>query len=109
MVDETPTPEQKQRKPRRTMTGVVVSDKMQKTVVVRVEKVRTHSLYGKRMRVSERYKAHDEHDQCRLGDEVVIAESRPLSKDKRWTVVQIVRQGNPVAILAKAAPAEVQP
>jgi len=52
MVDETPTPEQKQRKPRRTMTGVVVSDKMQKTVVVRVEKVRTHSLYGKRMRVT---------------------------------------------------------
>jgi small subunit ribosomal protein S17 len=102
-----PTPTKTERKPRRTMSGVVVSDKMQKTVVVRVEKVRTHRLYGKQVRLSERYKAHDEHNQCRVGDEVVIAESRPLSKDKRWNVVQIVRQGNPVAIEAKKATDEV--
>jgi small subunit ribosomal protein S17 len=73
------------------MTGRVVSSKMQKTVVVSVESVRRHPLYKHIIRSTKRYKAHDEHDECREGDTVRIIESRPLSKEKRWRVVEIVR------------------
>ncbi|HEY65854.1 MAG TPA: 30S ribosomal protein S17 [Caldilineae bacterium] len=78
---------------RRTMVGEVVSDKMDKTVVVRVDRTRRHPLYGKVIRVSKRYKAHDEENQCRVGDIVRIMESRPLSKEKRWVVVEILSRG----------------
>ncbi len=67
--------------------GVVVSDKMEKTVVVRVERVFRHPLYQKIMRVAKKFKAHDEIG-CKVGDRVEIMETRPLSKDKRWRVVQ---------------------
>lgn len=78
---------------RRTMTGVVVSDKMQKTVVVAVESVRRHPLYGRTVRRTRRYKAHDPAGQAHAGDRVVIAEARPMSRDKRWRVAQVLRKG----------------
>jgi len=70
--------------------GVVVSAKMTKTVVVQVDRLVRHSTYGKRLRRHERYKAHDEKSECREGDRVLIIESRPLSRDKRWRVSKIV-------------------
>lgn len=76
---------------RRTQkTGRVVSDKMDKTVVVAVESLRKHRLYKHTVRVTTRFKAHDERNECRTGDTVRIEETRPLSKDKRWRVVQIL-------------------
>ena len=77
---------------RRTKVGRVVSNKMQKTVVVAVESVRQHSLYGRNVRRTVRFKAHDEDNSCQVGDVVVIAESRPLSKEKRWVVREIVKE-----------------
>lgn len=78
---------------RRQLTGRVVSDKMQKTVVVVVETMTRHRVYGKTMRMRKRYKAHDETNASRVGDVVRIVESRPLSKDKAWVVEEIVERG----------------
>lgn len=78
------------RNTRRVMQGVVVSDKMDKTVVVRVERLTRHPLYGKVIRRAKRFKAHDEKNECRVGDLVRIAECRPLSKEKTWRVVEIL-------------------
>lgn len=75
-----------------TREGIVVSDKMDKTVVVQVERTTRHPLYGKVLRRSTRYKAHDERNECRVGDVVRIMECRPLSKEKSWRVVEIVRR-----------------
>lgn len=75
---------------RKRMIGRVVSDKMQKTVVVEVEKVLPHKKYKKYMRVKRRYKAHDEEQRCRLGDRVLIVETRPISKEKRWVVKEVL-------------------
>jgi len=77
---------------RKTRVGVVVSDKMDKTCVVAVERVVRHKLYGKRVRRTKKYKVHDEQNQCRIGDRVRIMETRPLSKDKRWRVVEILQR-----------------
>jgi small subunit ribosomal protein S17 len=77
---------------RRTKLGTVVSNKMDKTVVVAVESVRRHSLYGRNVRRTRKFKAHDERNACQIGDQVIIAESRPLSKEKHWVVREIVRQ-----------------
>ncbi|GAP95280.1 30S ribosomal protein S17 [Leptolyngbya sp. NIES-2104] len=71
-------------------TGVVVSDKMDKTVVVAVENRAAHPKYGKIVVRTKRYKAHDEENKCRQGDRVRIQETRPLSRTKRWTVLEIV-------------------
>ena len=71
---------------KRTLEGVVVSDKMDKTVVVRVDVSKKHPRYGKYYRVSKKYKAHDAKNEYHVDDRVRIAESRPLSKDKRWIV-----------------------
>jgi small subunit ribosomal protein S17 len=71
-------------------TGVVVSDKMDKTVIVRVKTVRRHPLYKKVVRHSKKFKAHDEGNTCRIGDAVKIIETRPLSRDKRWRVAEII-------------------
>jgi small subunit ribosomal protein S17 len=87
--------------------GVVVSDKMQKTVVVSVESVKHHRLYHKTLRRTKRYKAHDEHDQCRLGDRVRIIETRPLSKEKRWRVAEILTRGNVADVQPRAIGAEI--
>jgi small subunit ribosomal protein S17 len=75
---------------RKNRTGVVVSDKMNKTVVVAVESRRPHPLYRRVIRRTTKFKAHDEENSCKLGDTVRIEETRPLSKDKRWRVVEIV-------------------
>lgn len=77
---------------RKVRIGRVVSDKMDKTVVVAVESFIKHPLYGKRVRKTKKYKAHDENNMCRVGDEVKIIETRPLSKEKRWCVVEIVKK-----------------
>lgn len=73
---------------RRVLTGTVVSDKMDKTVVVRVERVHRHPLYGKVVRTHKKYHAHDEENACNEGDMVRIRETRPLSKRKRWVVIE---------------------
>lgn len=77
---------------RKTQTGVVVSDKMDKTVVVQVDRLVRHPVYKKYVRRRAKYKAHDENNSCQKGDRVVIRESRPLSKTKRWQVSQIVEK-----------------
>lgn len=75
---------------RKTRVGVVVSDKMDKTVVVAVEDSVSHPLYKKIIKRTIKFKAHDELNACGAGDKVVIMETRPLSKDKRWRVVEII-------------------
>lgn len=75
---------------RKRRTGIVVSDAMQKTIVVRVELKRRHPLYGKEMRQYKKYHAHDEKNEAKVGDKVEICETRPLSKLKRWRLVQIL-------------------
>ena len=77
---------------RKTRVGKVVSDKMDKTIVVLVEDRVTHPLYKKIVRVSKKYKAHDEQNECREGDKVRIMETRPMSKDKRWRLVEIIEK-----------------
>jgi len=72
--------------------GEVVSDKMDKTVVVKIQRRISHPLYGKIITKSEKVKAHDEKNECRLGDTVKIQETRPLSKEKRWRVVEIIKR-----------------
>jgi len=80
------------RNARKTRVGLVVSDKMQKTVVVSVERRVPHPVYGKMVTRSKKYKAHDEENSAKVGDRVRIMETRPLSKDKRWRVVEIVER-----------------
>lgn len=75
---------------RKTRIGVVTSDKMEKTVVVTVETLVEHPLYRKRVKQTKRFKAHDEQNQCKVGDKVRIMETRPLSKDKCWRVVEVL-------------------
>jgi small subunit ribosomal protein S17 len=77
---------------RKVREGLVVSDKMDKTVVVEVEDRVKHALYGKVMRRTSRLKAHDENNDCGIGDRVQLMETRPLSATKRWRVVQIVER-----------------
>ncbi|MDX1580922.1 MAG: 30S ribosomal protein S17 [Alphaproteobacteria bacterium] len=81
-----------QRGNRKTRIGVVVSDKMQKTVVVRVDQMIKHPVYQKYIRRKVTCKAHDEQNACQVGDKVVIVETRPLSKDKRWRVREILEK-----------------
>ncbi len=77
---------------RKTRTGVVVSDKMDKTIVVAVKDNVKHPLYKKIMKRTVKFKAHDENNECGVGDRVLIMETRPLSKDKRWRLVKIVEK-----------------
>lgn len=77
---------------RKVRMGTVSSDKMDKTITVRVETVKQHPLYKKTIRTSKKYKAHDENNEARTGDVVRIMETRPLSKDKRWRLVEVVRK-----------------
>ena len=78
---------------RKTRFGKVVSDKMDKTVVVAVDTPKRHPVYKKTIRRAVKYKAHDEKNQCKLGDMVRIVETRPLSRDKRWRVAEIITKG----------------
>jgi small subunit ribosomal protein S17 len=75
---------------RKVREGLVVSDKMDKTVVVAVETRKVHPLYKKAIRVTKKYKAHDENNTCKIGDKVKIVETRPLSKEKSWRVTEIM-------------------
>jgi len=82
----------KKRGMRRSVVGTVVSDKMDKTVVVLVERLVKHKLYHKYIRRHAKFAAHDEENTCRIGDKVVITESRPLSKSKHWRVGKIIEK-----------------
>lgn len=75
-------------KEKRKLRGEVVSDKMQKTIVVAVTRLKQHPIYKKYHKVTKKYKAHDEKQEYKVGDEVIIQEIRPLSKDKRWKVIE---------------------
>ena len=86
MADET------QRGRHQILTGIVVSDKMDKTIVVKVERTVVHRLYHRYMKRSAKFTAHDEKNECRVGDRVTIVSSRPLSKRKRWRVRAIVER-----------------
>ena len=77
---------------RKTRVGKVVSDKMDKTITVAIEDHVKHPLYGKIIKQRKKFKAHDENNECRVGDRVRIMETRPLSKDKRWRLVEIVEK-----------------
>jgi len=80
------------RKSRKTRVGVVVSNKMDKTVVVAVHRDVRHPLYGKTVQNTVKFKAHDENNECQIGDRVRIMETRPLSKEKRWRVTEIIEK-----------------
>ncbi len=92
MSEKNVTEETNARGFRKTREGLVVSDKMDKTVVVAVEDRVKHPLYGKVMRRTSKVKAHDEQNQCGIGDRVLIMETRPLSATKRWRVVEILEK-----------------
>jgi small subunit ribosomal protein S17 len=79
---------------RRTKVGRVISDKMDKTVVVSVERLRRHPIYKRVVRLSSKFKAHDEENSARVGDTVRIEESKPLSREKRWRVIEVVARGS---------------
>jgi small subunit ribosomal protein S17 len=81
-----------QKRHRRTRTGVVVSDKMDKTVVVRIEKMIMHPIYKKFVRRRLKYQAHDENNDAKIGDTVLIEETRPLSRNKRWKIKEITHR-----------------
>lgn len=78
------------KKTNRTFTGVVVSNKMDKTAVVKVDRIKVHPIYKKRFKVSKKYKIHDSKNECRIGDRVIFREVRPLSRDKRWRLVEVI-------------------
>jgi len=86
------TPENSPRGRRKVRQGRVESNKMQQTIVVAIEQIIRHPLYGKTMRRTKKFKAHDENNDCGIGDTVEIMETRPISKDKRWRVVRIVER-----------------
>ncbi|HOE79590.1 MAG TPA: 30S ribosomal protein S17 [Smithellaceae bacterium] len=77
---------------KRTLKGVVVSNKMDKTIVVRTQRLVKHPVFHKYVRRHDKYKAHDERNECAVGDTVVIMEARPISRDKRWRMLQILEK-----------------
>ena len=77
---------------RKTRVGIVTSNKMDKTIVVAVEESRRHALYGKSEKITKKFMAQDENNECQIGDKVEIMETRPLSKNKRWRLVEIVEK-----------------
>ena len=81
-----------ERNKRKMAEGIVVSDKMDKTVVMQVQRLVKHPLYGKVMKRTKKYKVHDENNECKIGDIIRAMETRPLSKDKRWRLVEVVRK-----------------
>lgn len=100
------TSAQPDRGARKIREGVVVSAKMRDTIVVRIDRLVRHPFYPRVIRRSERYKVHDAGNTARAGDVVSIMETRPLSKDKRWRLVEIVRRGSPMDEPAPAASPE---
>ncbi len=92
MSETTETTQDEKRNQRKTREGLVVSDKMDKTIVVAVEDRVKHALYGKVLRKTSRLKAHDETNQCGIGDRVLIMETRPLSATKRWRLIEVLEK-----------------
>jgi len=84
----------KERGMRKTMVGTVISDRMDKTIVVLVQRLVKHPLYQKFIRKRARYKAHDEKNECHPGDRVLLTETRPLSREKRWRVKQVLERAH---------------
>jgi len=82
------------REGRKTLVGRVLSDKMDKTIVINVTRTRRHALYGKVVKLNKKYKAHDENNEAAIGDTVKIIESRPLSKEKRWVMTEILERAH---------------
>lgn len=78
--------------PKKQLEGIVVSDKMQKSIVVRVERIKRHPLYGKVLRTAKKYHAHDEKNEARTGDRVRISECKPISKRKKWLLSKIIER-----------------
>ena len=85
------------------MEGIVVSDKMQKTATVSVERFKNHKVYKKQFKINKNYKVHDEENQCSRGDKVSIIECRPISKDKKFKLLKIIEKGREENILKKPA------
>ena len=85
------------RERRKQLVGRVISNKMDKTVVIAVERTTRHPLYGKVLTRVKKYKAHDEQNECQIGDQVCIIESRPLSREKRWRVIEILEHAERIA------------
>ena len=81
-----------ERNRRKTKVGIVTSNKMDKTIVVGVEESLRHALYGKNVKKTKKFMAHDENNECQVGDKVRIMETRPLSKNKRWRLVEVVEK-----------------
>ena len=81
-----------ERNRRKTRIGIVSSDKMDKTIVVATEEIIRHSLYGKGVKRTKKFKAHDEENICGIGDKVLIMETKPISMDKRWRLVEIIEK-----------------
>jgi small subunit ribosomal protein S17 len=94
---------------RRLFTGRVTSDKMDKTVVVAVDVVRRHRVYGRLLHHTHKFKAHDAGNRCQIGDVVEIRENRPLSKEKRWVVTRILRGGKVEIPIVEPTAAPPQP
>ena len=92
-----------EKKLKKVRTGTVISNKMDKTVVILVETLRRHPLYKKVMRHRAKFKAHDENNECQIGDTVKIIETRPLSKEKHWRIVEILRKKE----VAEVKPSEI--
>ena len=91
-MEETTLATTSERKLRKVRVGTVVSDKMQKTVVVQIEHLVKHPTYRRYVRRRKRYKVHDEENQCHIGDVISFMEMRPLSKDKRWRMIEIIER-----------------
>ena len=92
----------------RIIQGTVVSDKMDKTIVITVVRKKKHPLYHKVMSVTERYKAHDEDNKCKLGDVVRITECRPMSKDKRWRLIEVLTMGDVAEVAPESIGREIE-
>jgi small subunit ribosomal protein S17 len=100
MTENVQQQEQAKRGRPKSRIGTVTSNKMTKTVVVQVERRMKHGRYGKYMTEKKKFKAHDESQACKIGDRVRITETRPLSKDKRWRVAEIIRKADDVETAA---------
>ena len=88
------TTQNQENKKKKEKVGIVVSNKMQKTIVVQIHRKTRHPLYGKVVNKAKKFKVHDEKNQAQIGDKVRIVETRPLSKEKRWRLLEIISRGN---------------
>lgn len=94
MDEQKATADGLERGQRKQRVGLVTSNKMEKTITVAVEGVKYHALYGKALKNTKKFKAHDERNECNIGDLVRIIETRPLSKTKRWRLIEIVKRAD---------------